>query len=737
MSTSADWPSELPADKPTEPGLDITRALFGRKWLIILFTGVGLGLGHLHFSKQPPTFASYSKIMVQKSMAHLPVDYVDAARKDDPIDNHIYLMTQPAILESAIERGGLKELRSLSHVTNPAGVIAKGLRANRSVMTKDVIELSYFGGDRHDCRKILEAVVDAYKLWLSDTQRNNATDALRLISEARDKLDRDLKEYQTKLLDFQERSSLLFVDGRGINTFDRTLEDIESRRRTASFERQQLQTHLETIQSGLERGTSREALLLVANTSDKTEKSEVNPYMNKITELVIEKERMSKQVGASHPSVKNIEAAIDSLRRNFFQENATTGVARRDLLDVYIESLRERIRAFDRELQKLDEQFKATQVDAKRIASEQLEQTHLLSEGEQRKKLFDLVVEKLQAVDLAKNQGVLNANVTQQPTPGVQVGPDFAKYLGLGGAAGFLVAISLSFLLEVADKSFRNPDEITKQLGLPVIGHIPELEVGRDARIVRDGVVDRSLSTHHRPRSRMAEAYRAVRAALFFGTRGQGNRVIQITSADPGDGKSTLAANLAVAIATSGKKCLLVDADLRRPRVHALFGLENTVGVSSVVNDGLDVPDAVQQSSIANLDIMTVGPRVENPAELLLSPRFTELVAVLRERYDFVLFDTPPVLAVTDPAAVAAHVDGVVLVVRITKRSRPHGKRACETLDLIGARVLGVVVNGVDGRTPDYAGGYGSSYGANPYRYGGSRDGGYSDAYFTESGSTR
>jgi capsular exopolysaccharide synthesis family protein len=202
-----------------------------------------------------------------------------------------------------------------------------------------------------------------------------------------------------------------------------------------------------------------------------------------------------------------------------------------------------------------------------------------------------------------------------------------------------------------------------------------------------------------------------VRAAIFFGTRGQSHRVLQVTSANSGDGKTTLCCNLAAAIAMSGKSCLLVDGDLRRPRVHRLFGLSLDVGVSSVVRDGMDVPDAIQKTLVPNLDVMTVGPRVDNPAELLLSPQFTDLVQQLREKYDFVLIDTPPILIVTDPAAVAAHVDGVILVVRNTKRSRPQTRRVRETLDLIGARVLGVVVNGISEKAAGY--GYGDSYSYN------------------------
>lgn len=250
------------------------------------------------------------------------------------------------------------------------------------------------------------------------------------------------------------------------------------------------------------------------------------------------------------------------------------------------------------------------------------------------------------------------------------------------------------------------------------------LDTSRAGKKMRDPRLHATLATFHRPGSRESEAYRSVRAALFFGAKAQDRRVLQITSPNPGDGKSTLAANLAVAIASSGKKCLLIDADFRRPKVHRLFTLSNEKGVSSVIERETEILDAVQPSPINNLDIISAGPQSRNPAELILSPKFAEMLTLLKERYDFVLIDSPPILAVSDPSALAAYVDGVLLVVQITKRVRPLVRRSKETLDLIGARLIGVVVNGVGGET----GSYGYNSGSYGYGYGyGNAGGGYSD----------
>jgi polysaccharide biosynthesis transport protein len=144
-----------------------------------------------------------------------------------------------------------------------------------------------------------------------------------------------------------------------------------------------------------------------------------------------------------------------------------------------------------------------------------------------------------------------------------------------------------------------------------------------------------------------------VRTALYFNTRGGGHKVVQVTSPNPGDGKTTLASNLAVAIANSGKRTLLVDADFRRPRVHKMFGISDSTGLSEVMNGTVELADAIQEPEIENLSILVCGKRPANPAELLTSSQFQQLIEVVREKYEFVIVDTPPILAVTDPLAVA------------------------------------------------------------------------------------
>ena len=221
--------------------------------------------------------------------------------------------------------------------------------------------------------------------------------------------------------------------------------------------------------------------------------------------------------------------------------------------------------------------------------------------------------------------------------------------------------------------------------------------------------------------SREAESFRGLRTALYFSTQGEGHKVVQVTSPDPGDGKTTLVANLGVSIAQSGKRILLIDADCRRPRQHRIFNVDASVGLVSVLKGEAELSDAVQETEVVGLSVLPSGPHQHNPAELLTSPEFQDLVELLREQYDFVLLDTPPILVVTDPSVVAPRVDGVLITIRVRKNGRPSAMRAADALNTLGAKILGVVVNGVGGR-PGYGqyghDHYGSSYGYGGYKYG-------------------
>lgn len=201
------------------------------------------------------------------------------------------------------------------------------------------------------------------------------------------------------------------------------------------------------------------------------------------------------------------------------------------------------------------------------------------------------------------------------------------------------------------------------------------------------------LITATNPRSPVAEAYRQLRTNIQFSSLDRPLRTLLVTSTSPEEGKSTTLANLAITMAQAEREVILVDCDLRRPSLHELFGVPNTVGLTTAVADrNLALP--FQESGVAKLKLLTSGPLPPNPSELLGSQRMAEVIEDLKAQADYVLFDSPPIIAVTDAAVLASKVDGVLLVVWSGRTKRELAKRAKALLDKVNANLLGVVLNG-------------------------------------------
>ena len=239
-----------------------------------------------------------------------------------------------------------------------------------------------------------------------------------------------------------------------------------------------------------------------------------------------------------------------------------------------------------------------------------------------------------------KDIGGYTMQMVLSPTRAQQVGPSIVRHLGIGGMLGFIVGFVLAFWRERSDKRFRAPEDISDAVGSPVVAHIPSIPV-EEAVTLEDSLIDRMVCTYHQPQSLFAEAYRAARVAMYFNTQGETNKVFQITSPSPGDGKSTLSANLAVSIANTGKRTLLLEGDFRRPRVHEIIGLDVPVGVPAVLAGQAEINDAIYDTEVENLWCMPCGLRPSNPAELLSSEEFKEFLETVRQQFDFVIIDSP------------------------------------------------------------------------------------------------
>ncbi len=257
----------------------------------------------------------------------------------------------------------------------------------------------------------------------------------------------------------------------------------------------------------------------------------------------------------------------------------------------------------------------------------------------------------------------------------------------LAPAVGAMLAVGIIFLVEYMDDTVKTPDDVTQETGLSTIGAIAKFDHDED-------VMGSRLITKNTPRDPVSEAYRVIRTNLSFSTVDDDLNNMLVTSSAPSEGKSTTAANLAIVMAQTGKHVILVDADLRRPVQHKIFDLSNNRGLTTAILDTeANIDEHINDSGISNLRIMTSGPIPPNPSELLSSQRMEQLLDMLREHSDFVIFDTPPVLTVTDSSILATKVGGTLLVVDTGNTRRSTLAQAYELLNNSGGHVYGVLLN--------------------------------------------
>jgi len=279
--------------------------------------------------------------------------------------------------------------------------------------------------------------------------------------------------------------------------------------------------------------------------------------------------------------------------------------------------------------------------------------------------------------------------------------PRKALNLLIGLVVGLVLGVGLSFFLDSMDNSVKTAEEIETNFGIPVLGLIPSIQSEGPRKKKRNGrdeisKIASTLVTKYTPRSPISEAYRAIRTNIQFSKIDAPLRSIVVTSAAPSEGKSTTVANLAFTTALAGAKTLLIDADLRRPVVHSLFGLEREPGMTNILAERLAPEKVIKPSGVENLDILTCGAIPPNPSELLGSQRMKELVQQLKAKYDLVLFDSPPVITVTDTAVLSNQVEGVVLVVLSHGTDRRALARAKSLLSNVNANILGSILNKID-----------------------------------------
>ncbi len=314
------------------------------------------------------------------------------------------------------------------------------------------------------------------------------------------------------------------------------------------------------------------------------------------------------------------------------------------------------------------------------------------------RQLYSTLLSNYEAVRLARLQNTPNVVQVEKalpPTIPIQAGP--LRNIILGAVIGLLLTGTIAFALEYMDDTLKTPQDIANVLGLPVVGYVVN-ESGMDKT---DGMPYVSAN----PRSPMAETFRTLRTNLEFASVDKSLKTILVTSPGASEGKTTVATNLAAVMAQANKRVILLEGDLRRPRVHRALGMTNQIGLSDVFRGQMDIRDVARYSKVKDLAVITSGSLPPNPAELLGSARMAQILARLVDSASVVIIDSPP-FVVADSTVLASKVDGVLLVIQPGKTHAEAAKTMLAQLDRAGAHVVGVVLNRVSRKTSSYYGYY-------------------------------
>ncbi|HWA97109.1 MAG TPA: polysaccharide biosynthesis tyrosine autokinase [Pirellulales bacterium] len=757
--------------------------------LMAVFLVLGIALSVVYWSVARLKYESKAQILIMKKDAKLPTRGAEGAGEEDAnvgedlLATHMQILHSPAIVRSALLENGLDELPSIVAELNPDEkadqyvidhlyVTRGGLGQAR---TAHVLNVAFRHTSDEDCELILNAIIDSYQKFLNETFQDVSTEAVSLIMQAKDELGRDLDKAEDNYRAFREGAPLLW-DGEKSenvhrNAFKLLQEELaEQRMRYAAAE-----SRLQVVEAGLEdmrrSGTSEFEQLALLDELDverlkmffevdaptRTESSRAE--FDQLMRMMMRERSLLLEYGAEHPTVRELRHHInvaqgmlsqksgfidDHKNRKFgkSQNAADQGSKQSDagsdeqddaedmspsaIMQVYLRLLNSDLTATIKRIERLEVVAETEREAAQKLVSYELRDEALQKNLERKQDLFDMVIERLREINIVKEYNGFVTEVIEPVELGEQVWPRLIWCLLIGSTLGLLAGVGAGTVAELRDQTFHGPEEIRQSLGLPILTHVPRLDTST-VLPSPEGLppVDPTIVVYHQPRSREAEAFRALRTSIFFSAREATRQVLEFTSANPGDGKTTTACNLAVGIAQTGRKVLIIDCDMRRPRIHEVFRIGSEVGLSSVVAGAAEPPDAIHATGVVNLSAMAAGPIPENPAELLTSAPFGQLIGALRQQFDFIVLDTPPLLAVADASIVAQLADGVVMTVRTTNDSRPQAIEAKELLTRVDAKVLGLVVNVADEGSAGYSIMHGKGYGYQHTAYGSKKNAGY------------
>jgi len=670
--------SSSPSDRArSAPALSAPRAsdhsvlqmLWRQKRVIVFCACVALVLSFLYLLCAARVYTATSRVLVQRAE---PVIMTPQARASDDETSDNFLATQcelirsTPILAAVVGNPKSDDMRTFDGVQNRMAYLKRNLSADVG-KKDDIITVSFASRYPDEAVKIVDAAVDAFQKYSAGKKRETANEVMAILEKEKGKNQAELTAVNKKIVDLKrEAHTISFDNDKGNYTLTR-LNSLSDALTTAHLETINAKTALDGAAKtiGLD-GDSIPDNIAGTVALSANDESTLRSQLVALEQLLQDRRRIYLP---DHPQIRALEARINQLNMAYI------GAAKVRW---------EQAKARETELQKSydAEQSKAIEISAKASEAAQLE-----ADAKRISQTIDGLEARIKDVSVVVDSGALNITVLEYASyEDNPVKPSKAQVPAIALVLGVIVGCIIAMTREVADPKLHSGDDVKAIVSAPVLGMVPrQTPAGTPSVLAQIVELD--------PHSEVAEAMRAVRTSLTFGVPVEQSRSILVTSPEPGDGKSTIACNIAIALANAGKRVLLVDADMRNSSLHQVFGISNEYGLANVLADKETPTNAIQTCSVTRLGLMPCGPAPSAASELLNDAAFAEMLQDLYKQYDHVVIDSPPVMRVDDARIMGATCDCTVLVARADKTSHGILRQAVDRLADVGTFIAGIVVN--------------------------------------------
>ena len=564
----------------------------------------------------------------------------------------------------------------------------------------NVIRVSYRDNDPQQAAAVINTLTDVYIQQNRGFKSQGAAETVKFLDKQLGNVKVDLNDAEKNLEEYKVSTGMMELDAEATALITQ-LSEVEKQRKEVALRKKQIEFALVNLKEAIQKKVVYSPPLLNNDTL-------MAGMAAKLSELEVQKNSLLSEYKQAHPAVQAVQAQIDEVQRKIqaTYENEFKNLTKSEA------NLGQVITQYEEQMQKLPVMER--------------QQASLLRNTKVNQEVYAFLLQKSEEsrIAAASTLGVVDI-IDPAIVPSNPIKPVKEKNLLLGLLLGCMVGIGAAFLRNSLDDTIKDVDTARRELGLTLLSQIPHIGG------LEDKGIQNALIVQKEPKSPASEAFRSLRTAIHYSAVTSQKQVLLVTSTFPAEGKSTIVANLSITMAQTGATVLLMDCDLRRPSLHEIFGHSKVPGLSEVLVGDAEFEKTIHNTGIPGLDFVSAGTTPPNPSELLGSPQMGKLLGTLKERYDYILLDAPPVLAVTDAPLLAASVNMVIVVMEAGRVPVKAAQRVRDLLAGIGKPAAGLIFNNKTFSSELYGYGYGYGYGySNKYGYYGDQNEGKSEKSF-------